>query len=667
MSDSETEPTESAAEWTNENLTKLLASLKVSIPDQERLIDYQLGLKTVNWDKVAFPPFSPEECKQKWAQIIKKMRKRRSITELIDEAQTVVSDPLHHRRVHPEVPKRPAQARHIYFRSKLAKFQKKHPEMGMTQTLCTLLQEYEELPQEKKALYEKKYAQKVIEYRKEMSKFCKKNKMHAPQRKYKENPEDKDLPARPPGSGYNLFLKESFESIAGKNTTTSINSLSQRWRELSEKEKADYKKRCKELKMKYIVDLNDHLKKFDEKEHKKIIKRNGIKIPKIPVKKEIVKKKRPNEPKMPSHSAYSYFVGEQMALLKNNTRVSKEHLKKAHEAWGDLSIKAKEHYRGKMHVKLRKYSQELQKWFKKLDSEEQESYLKENPWKSRFLDNQKMVAYDKKEVLLRQDSDSEDEEMEINSSDEEENDFFSFKEEEEEEEDNDDEETEDEVDRDAEEEMEAADNTWDKDTEEGNEVSQGDGLQDLQYFPNFYQLLKSLNSEKDTQERETLITIMKTLIDFVKMMVKYGTITPEEGVSYLENLDAMIALQTKNKLGKSLGLPEVSGPTGKNADEDDNTKSETAKMQKEYENLRDSTKEEQPTTETNQPGKSETYLEAIRKNIEWLKKHNKDEGKDDYDLSKLKDFMDQQVESYIEKGIIAKDEGDTIKRIYGSL
>lgn len=30
-----------------------------------------------------------------------------------------------------------------------------------------------------------------------------------------------------------------------------------------------------------------------------------------------------------------------------------------------------------------------------------------------------------------------------------------------------------------------------------------------------------------------MITIMKTLIDFVKMMVKYGTITPEEGVSYL--------------------------------------------------------------------------------------------------------------------------------------
>ncbi|XP_041645298.1 secretogranin-3 isoform X1 [Cheilinus undulatus] len=231
-----------------------------------------------------------------------------------------------------------------------------------------------------------------------------------------------------------------------------------------------------------------------------------------------------------------------------------------------------------------------------------------------------------------------------------------------------DDEVEDEVDRDAEEEEgDAGDNTWDKDTDEGNEVRPEDGLQDLQYFPNFYRLLRSLDSEKDTEERETLITIMKTLIDFVKMMVKYGTITPEEGVSYLENLDAMIAMQTKNKLGKSLVPPDFTGPNGKILDEDDNTKAEAAKMQKEYENLKDSTKEEQPSTETNQPGKSETYLEAIRKNIEWLKKHNKEEGKDDYDLSKLKDFMDQQVDSYIEKGIIAKDEGDTIKRIYSSL
>ncbi|MBN3291370.1 SCG3 protein, partial [Polypterus senegalus] len=192
--------------------------------------------------------------------------------------------------------------------------------------------------------------------------------------------------------------------------------------------------------------------------------------------------------------------------------------------------------------------------------------------------------------------------------------------------------------------------------ERRNQLSTEDELEDLQYFPNFYNLLKSLNSDKDAKEKETLITIMKTLIDFVKMMVKYGTITPEEGVSYLDKFN-----------------------------DDDNTKEEAAKMEKEYESLKDSTKKEGkvnaepavldewqlrpeiPDLSSDPAGKTETYLEAIRKNIEWLKKHNKQENKEDYDISKLRDFMDQQVDSYIAKGILEKDEGEVIKRIYSSL
>lgn len=64
----------------------------------------------------------------------------------------------------------------------------------------------------------------------------------------------------------------------------------------------------------------------------------------------------------------------------------------------------------------------------------------------------------------------------------------------EEEEEADEDEIEDEADRDAEDEGDAADNSWDKDAEGGNEVNPADGLQDLQYFPNFYQLLRSLDS-----------------------------------------------------------------------------------------------------------------------------------------------------------------------------
>nr|XP_005900526.1 PREDICTED: secretogranin-3 isoform X2 [Bos mutus] len=200
-----------------------------------------------------------------------------------------------------------------------------------------------------------------------------------------------------------------------------------------------------------------------------------------------------------------------------------------------------------------------------------------------------------------------------------------------------------------------------------------DNFEELQYFPNFYALLKSIDSEKEAKEKETLITIMKTLIDFVKMMVKYGTISPEEGVSYLENLDETIALQTKNKLEKNVTDNKsklFAVPSEKSHEETDSTKEEAAKMEKEYGTLKDSTKDDDsnPRGKTDEhKGKTEAYLEAIRKNIDWLKKHNKKENKEDYDLSKMRDFINQQADAYVEKGILDKEEADAIKRIYSSL
>lgn len=39
----------------------------------------------------------------------------------------------------------------------------------------------------------------------------------------------------------------------------------------------------------------------------------------------------------------------------------------------------------------------------------------------------------------------------------------------------------------------------------------------------------------------------------------------------------------------------------------------------------------------------------------------------DYDLSKLRDFIDQQADTYVEKGILDQEEANAIKRIYSSL
>ncbi|CAJ0958783.1 unnamed protein product [Ranitomeya imitator] len=116
--------------------------------------------------------------------------------------------------------------------------------------------------------------------------------------------------------------------------------------------------------------------------------------------------------------------------------------------------------------------------------------------------------------------------------------------------------------------------------------------------------------------------------------------------------------------------PDQTPESDKTDEESDSTKEAAANMEKEYEKLKDSTKPEEPkeiADSKKHNGKAETYLEAIRKNIEWMKTHNKQENKEDRDISKLRDLIDQQADTYVEKGILDQEEANVIKRIYSSL
>lgn len=60
-------------DWNEENLRKLFAAMKKNIPTRYRTCSYYTTLLVVDWTKVAFPPFSPEACKGKWTDIMKKV------------------------------------------------------------------------------------------------------------------------------------------------------------------------------------------------------------------------------------------------------------------------------------------------------------------------------------------------------------------------------------------------------------------------------------------------------------------------------------------------------------------------------------------------------------------------------------------------------------------
>lgn len=60
-------------DWTAQNIRRLLAAMKTSVPEEYKTRSYIGGMKTIQWENVAFPPFSAGECQAKWGEILQKV------------------------------------------------------------------------------------------------------------------------------------------------------------------------------------------------------------------------------------------------------------------------------------------------------------------------------------------------------------------------------------------------------------------------------------------------------------------------------------------------------------------------------------------------------------------------------------------------------------------
>lgn len=158
-------------EWTSEDHKKLLQAMKDNISERDRMYAYVKGQRSLDWNKIAFHPHSSQACKEKWTQISHKLRKVRTLTELIDDAEESLDNPLKNKKINPEFPKYHSAPNNIFVSEKWSKYRKKHPELKQTQLLVLLNKQYSELPDEKKAKYVKKSRDSVQEFKKNLQQF----------------------------------------------------------------------------------------------------------------------------------------------------------------------------------------------------------------------------------------------------------------------------------------------------------------------------------------------------------------------------------------------------------------------------------------------------------------------------------------------------------------
>ncbi|CAK6971015.1 nucleolar transcription factor 1-like [Scomber scombrus] len=266
------------SEWTKANLQRLLATIKTNISGNDRMRVFYQGIKSIDWDEVAFPPFSPEACQKKWDEMSRKMRKFRTLTELIVEAEDVISDPSQNQKIHPELPKTPLTPSAMFYKENVAKFHEKKPKLKQRELMTLVLKEYKALPREEKAKYVKKYQLTKEEYEKSMEKFREQYEdapVHGEKRKnvseHIQNGNKRQAksgktfpgePKMPPRAANLIFYKERLKKTNNSIARTSEydSNIHHMWKDLPNREKERYKEQCDDLFRKYSKKLQNWFK-----------------------------------------------------------------------------------------------------------------------------------------------------------------------------------------------------------------------------------------------------------------------------------------------------------------------------------------------------------------------------------------------------------------------
>uniref|UniRef100_A0A8D3CI92 Upstream binding transcription factor n=1 Tax=Scophthalmus maximus TaxID=52904 RepID=A0A8D3CI92_SCOMX len=315
-----------------EDLLKLLEGMKVALP-QKDLTKYKTSESHLDWQKVAFNTYTADMCRLKWLEVSKEIRKFRTLTELIFDAQDYIKNPYKGKKIkkHPDFPKKPLTPYFRFFMEKRAKYAKLHPEMSNLDLTKILSKKYRELNEKKKKKYvddflrdKETFVLSMMKFREEhpdlVESMAKKGsnvpeKPKTPQQLWynhekkallKTHPDEtmreylqqhpdfsmtqeqigkstltkaerhlKDKsdgrPDKPPPNGYSMFCAELMSSMKDVPSTERMVMCSQRWKLLKQGEKDAYQKRCEQRKKEYEIEMNRFLSSLPAEEQQRVL------------------------------------------------------------------------------------------------------------------------------------------------------------------------------------------------------------------------------------------------------------------------------------------------------------------------------------------------------------------------------------------------------------
>uniref|UniRef100_A0A8C1MFA0 Upstream binding transcription factor n=1 Tax=Cyprinus carpio TaxID=7962 RepID=A0A8C1MFA0_CYPCA len=356
--------------WEQNDLLKLLDAMKVNLPEKD-LAKYKTSESHLDWEKVAFNSYSGEMCKQKWQEVSREIRKFRTLSELIVDAQDYVKNPYKGKKLkkHPDFPKKPLTPYFRFFMEKRAKYAKLHPEMSNLDLTKILSKKYKELPERKKDKYVKDFLNE-----KETFTVCLfLNRQDHPD--LLENVNKKSNGPEKPKTPQQLWYCHEKKALLKEHpdaTTKDIKDrLGKRWQQLSDKKRMKWITKSLEQKKLYEEEMREYIQQHPEMN---MTEENIVKSTLTKAERQL-KDKFDGRPDKPPSNGYSMFCAELMSSMKDVP--STERMVMCSQQWKNVKQSEKDAYQKRCEQKKKEYEVEMNRYLLSISEEEQQRILSE--------------------------------------------------------------------------------------------------------------------------------------------------------------------------------------------------------------------------------------------------------------------------------------------------
>ncbi|RWS29705.1 nucleolar transcription factor 1-A-like isoform X2 [Leptotrombidium deliense] len=367
----ETEPEESALavvsiddivdqEWTTEDLQVLIEAVEHQCPRVDKT-KYTSRVAKINWEEVKFKDFTAEECKEKFSQILERLRKFRTLSELIVDAKEWSKKPWtsynkKHDR-HPDLPKKPLTPYLRFYVEKSKALRSKNPTFSMADVTREAASKFKALSEKKRKKYNDDYEREMEEWRQKMAEF---REQH-PNVPVSKSSSSKDAPIGPAKAKtpFDFFKLKKLKNAEEGTSKQLYIQLRKEWQELSSKKKCKFIEKSLKDERRYKAECEEYKKDHPtfSPSTKSSISKNELEMLKI----------KNGKPEKPPNSGYGLFSRTMLKEVKDVP--SKEKMSEIAKRWKSLPESVKQEYNFNAAKMTAKYVEKFQKYLDSIPEE----------------------------------------------------------------------------------------------------------------------------------------------------------------------------------------------------------------------------------------------------------------------------------------------------------